>query len=258
MEIKVLGAHSLESRDTRHTCFLIDGALGLDAGSLASALSVEEQGQVSAVLLTHQHFDHIQDLPTLGLATLDLPKAIDVYGLPETLDAIHEHLLNWSIYPDLTGEMNGQPAKFRFNPVTAGADFRMLGYQVKAIPMDHPVPCVGFIVKADNGACAAFSGDTQGALMGFFQDSLSPQVLFVDVTFPNRLSQRAQFTGHQTPWMLREQLVAALAANLKPPRLIAVHLAPEHREQLADELSDLAAELGVDLVPAHDGMVATV
>ena len=255
MEIKVLGAHSLESRDTRHTCFLIDGALGLDAGSLASALSVEEQGQVSAVLLTHQHFDHIQDIPTLGLATLDLPKPIDVYGLPETLEAIREHLLNWSIYPDLTAEMNGQAPKYRFNPVAANEPFRVLGYQVKPIPVDHPVPSVGFIVKSDNGACAAFSGDTQGELMGFFQDSLSPQVLFVDVTFPNRLSQIAQLTGHQTPWMLRAQLVAAQAANLQPPRLVAVHLAPNHREQLADELSDVAAELGVDLVPAHEGLV---
>ena len=255
MEIKVLGAHSLESRDTRHTCFLIDGVLGLDAGSLASALTASEQTQVAAVLLTHQHFDHIRDIPTLGLATLDPPKAIDVYGLPETLEAIHEHLLNWSIYPDLTGELNGQPPKYRFNGITANEPFGVLSYQVKPIPVDHPVPCVGFIVKSDSGGCAAFSGDTQGELMGFFQDSLSPEVLFVDVTFPNRMYPMAQLTGHQTTWMLREQLVMALAADLEPPRMIAVHLAPAHREQVTDELADLAAELDIDLVPAHEGMV---
>ena len=65
MEIRVLGAHMLESRDTRHTCFLIDNVMALDAGSLASALTVSEQAKVAAVLLTHRHFDHIRDLPTL-------------------------------------------------------------------------------------------------------------------------------------------------------------------------------------------------
>ena len=258
MEIKVLGAHMLESRDTRHTCFLIDSVMALDAGSLASALTASEQAQVAAVLLTHRHFDHIQDLPTLGVATLDLPGAIDVYGLPETLDAIHKNILNGDMYPDLTGELNGQPPKYRFNGVAANEPFRALGYHVKPIPMEHPVPCVGYIVKSDSGACAAFSGDTQGALMGIFQDSLSPQVLFVDVTFPNRMYPRAQLTGHQTTWMLREQLLIALAASVEPPRLIAVHMAPDHREQVVGELADLAAELDVDLQPAHEGMVVAL
>ena len=258
MEIKVLGAHNLESRDTRHSCFLIDSVMAVDAGSLASALTPSEQAQVGAVLLTHRHFDHIRDLPTLGLATLDIPKAIDVYGLPETLDAVHKNILNGDIYPDLTGELNSQPPKYRFNGVAANETFRLPGYQVKPIPMDHPVPCVGFIVKSDSGACAAFSGDTQGEIMGFFQDSLTPEVLFVDVTFPNRMYPRAQLTGHQTPWMLREQLVMALAANLEPPRMIAVHLAPEHREQVAGELADLAAELGIDLVAAKEGMIVAL
>ena len=258
MEIKVLGAHMLESRDTRHTCFLIDSAMAVDAGSLASALTASEQAQVGAVLLTHGHFDHIRDLPTLGVANLDRPGSIDVYGLPETLDAIHKHILNGDIYPDLTGELNSQPPKYRFNCVAANEPFRVPGYQVKPIPMEHPVPCVGFIVKSDSGACAAFSGDTQGAIMGFFQDSLSPEVLFVDVTFPNRMYPRAQLTGHQTPWMLREQLVMALAASLEPPRIIAVHLAPDHREQVAVELADLAAELDVDVAVADEGMVVAL
>ena len=81
---------------------LVDGVLGLDAGSLASALSIEEQAQVLAVLLTHRHFDHIQGLPTLGLATLDQPRPIGVYSLPGTLDAVHKYLLNGDVYPDLT------------------------------------------------------------------------------------------------------------------------------------------------------------
>ena len=66
MEIKVPGAHMLESRDTRHTCFLIYEIIGLDAGSLASAFTLAEQLQIGAVLLTHRRFEHIQDLLAQG------------------------------------------------------------------------------------------------------------------------------------------------------------------------------------------------
>ena len=50
----------------------------------------------------------------------------------------------------------------------------------------------------------------------------------------------------------------ALAADLCPPRVVAVHLSPEHHEELVGELAVLAAELGVDLTPGHQGMVVAV
>ena len=43
-------------------------------------------------------------------------------------------------------------------------------------------------------------------------------------------------------------------SRMYPP----VHLAPGYRERLVGKLADLAAELGVDLVPGHEGMVAQV
>jgi len=258
VEVRVLGAYALASKDTQHTCLLIDGTLGLDSGSLASALSLEEQLRIEAVLLTHRHFDHIQGIPTLGVATLDQPRTIDVYSLQGTLDAVHEHLLNGDVYPDMTQPLNSGPAKFRFNPVEAMVPFRVLGYQVKPIPVPHVVPTVGFIVKSDSGSCIGYTGDAGGELLPFFQDSLGVQVLFVDVTFPNRSVELAKLTGHLTPWLLRAQLQTVLRANLPLPRIVPVHISPSHRDQVAAELSDLAAELGVDLTPAHDGMTVLV
>ena len=258
MEVRILGAHALESKDTQHTCLLVDGALGLDSGSLASALTLEEQLRIEAVLLTHRHFDHIQGIPTLGVATLNQPRTIDVYSLQGTLDAVHQHLLNGDVYPDMTRPLNSGPAKFRFNPVEALVPFRVLGYQVKPIPVPHAVPTIGFIVKSGSGSCIGYTGDAGGELLPFFQDSLGVQVLFVDVTFPSGSAELAKLTGHLTPWLLREQLETALRANLPLPRIVPVHLFPSHRDQVAVELSDLGAELGVDLIPAHDGMTLLV
>ena len=83
-------------------------------------------------------------------------------------------------------------------------------------------------------------------------------MLFVDVTFPNRSEELAKLTGHLTPWLLRAQLQMVLRANLPMPRIVAVHISPGHRDQVAAELSDLAAGLGVDLTQAHDGMTVLV
>ena len=69
MRVRVLGAHQLETRDTRLTSFLIDGVLAVDAGSLTSGLTLAEQETVAAILITHHHFDHCRDLLTFGLNT---------------------------------------------------------------------------------------------------------------------------------------------------------------------------------------------
>ena len=97
----------LESRDTRHTCFLIDRTLGLDPGSLPSALSAWELAQVTTILLTHQHYTTFRT-------------HLDVYRLPEILAAVHGHLLNCSVYPDLTepliSDLFGGPAPSNRTP----------------------------------------------------------------------------------------------------------------------------------------------
>ena len=258
VEIRVLRAHNLESRDTRHTCMLIDSVLGLDAGSLPSALSAQEQAQILAVLLTHQHLDHIQGISTPGLATLSQHRSIGLYSLPATLEALHTHLMNGDLYPDLTNQFNGGPPKFQFHPVEAQVPLRVLKYQVKPISVPHPVPSVGFIIKSDTGGCFAHTGDAGGEILPFLQDSMAAQVLFCDVTFPSSHGDLAHLTGHLTPWILREQLVAALRDNLRLPRAVAVHLSAEHREKVEEELGDLAAELGVDLAVAHEGMAVEV
>ncbi len=258
MEIRVLGAHQLETRHTRHSCFLIDGMLALDAGSLASALSAEEQAGVRAVLLTHRHFDHCRDIPTLGLVTLDDPTPIDVYGLPETLRAVHANLLNWTVYPDFTGKVTAAPPKFRCHTVEPWLAFGPLHYQVKPIPVPHPAPTVGYIVKSSSGGCIAYSADTGGDLLPFFQDQMSPQVFFVEVTFPDRLSDLAKATGHLTPPALRDQILAAMSANLGIPRMVAVHINPQYHDEVTAPLLEGKDELGVDLGPGHEDMKISV
>ena len=254
MKVRVLGAHKTESRHAKHTCFLIDGVLGLDAGSLASSLSAAEQGRVQAVLLTHQHFDHIRDLPTLGLSRVGDGKTIGLYGLAETNDAVHRHLLNWELYPDLTESLGQEPPKFKLNPVAPGKSFAAMGYDISPITVTHTVPNVGYVVRADSGRALAYTGDTDSDISAFFADDLAADVVFVEVTFPNRLADQADLTKHMTPAGLRSHLAHALSAGLQVPKLVVVHMSLEHQDEIVEQLASVAKELSIDLAPGYEDM----
>ena len=254
MEVRVLGAHNLETKETHHTCFLIDGVLAIDAGSLASTLGADEQRRVSTVLLTHLHFDHARDLPTLGLATIDEPTAIDVFSEQRTLDSVRAHLLDGEVYPDLTRGLNEGPPSFNFHALTEGERLSVLRYDVDPVRADHPVPTVGYIVSA-NGTRVGFSGDTGGKLLSFFTHERAPQVLFVDVTFPDRLAERARRSKHLTPSTLQRELAEALEAGVKLPRIVPVHRSLAHESEVLKELALVESALGVELEPGYENMV---
>jgi phosphoribosyl 1,2-cyclic phosphodiesterase len=67
MEIRILGAHNVESANTRLTSVLVDGVLAMDAGALTSSLTFAEQEKVSSILLTHCHYDHVRDVAAIAL-----------------------------------------------------------------------------------------------------------------------------------------------------------------------------------------------
>ena len=255
MQIRALGVHKLETAQTKHTCFLIDGVLGVDAGSIASSLSLAELKQLNALLLTHQHFDHIRDIPTIGLAAFDEPNTIDLYAISETLNVVHTNLLNGNVYPDFTKPLRGGSPKFRFNPVQPDTSFNVLDYKVRAIPMPHSAPTVGYRIASPAGEHFAYTGDTGGNLLPFLDSDSEPNILFLEVSFPDRWSELASNTGHLTPASLRSQLQEALSGGLNLPKMVAVHLDPESRDELEDGISAVAVDLGVDLTTGHDGML---
>ena len=255
MEVQVVGAHNLEIGKDRHTCCVIDGVLGIDAGSLVSALNADAVSRVRTILLTHEHFDHTRDVPMMVLAILDSPQVIEIFGLRGTLESVRRHLMDGELYPDLTTSLNNAPPKCRFVPIVPQLAFQVLDYQAKAISMLHPVPAVGYIVKSSSGGCIAFTGDTGGELMAILQDELAPKLLFVDVTFPNRLESRAKLTGHLTPGLLGQQLSAALQQNVRLPTIVPVHLSAQHEQEIWRDLAAIGSALRITLSPGREGQV---
>lgn len=253
MRIRVLGAHNLETADTRHTCFLVNENLAIDAGSLMTSLSSEEKDSLTAVLLTHRHFDHLRDLPSLGLATQDNGITVGLYGLSETLDALSSHLMDGLLYPNFMQRPTLEHPKYRLNSVASEQVFTVAGLDAKAIAVPHSAPAVGFILRSDRGAIA-FTGDTGGGLEPFLLDSFKPSLLFVEVTFSSVEEDRARNAGHLTPSLLRGELAAALGRGTSIPRIIAVHMDQRHEGAIRRELVEVSADLGVEIIPATEDM----
>tara|TARA_Y100000310_G_scaffold215713_1_gene216645 strand:+ start:381 stop:644 length:264 start_codon:yes stop_codon:yes gene_type:complete len=87
MKIQILGAHICESQTSKLTSLLIDDVLAIDAGGLTSSLSFEAQQKIKAILLTHQHYDHIRDIPTIAVnrflhETLSISTPIRPFMMP--------------------------------------------------------------------------------------------------------------------------------------------------------------------------------
>ena len=255
MQVRIVGAHSLDSKHAHHNCFLIDGHVAVDAGSIMSALAADEQERIEAVLLTHHHFDHCRDLPTLALDSRDAGRTVQVYGEPPALRVTNAQLLDGRIYVDATrAPKPGVSPPLSLRPFAVDETHEVLGYRVSAVRVDHPVPTMGYIVS-DGGLSVGFSGDTGGALMNFFAHPTPPDVLLIDVKWPERMRAVAEASGHMTPGMLREEVLAAKEAGVALPKLLAVHRSLREEPELLRELAALQAELNVDLEPGYEDMV---
>ena len=255
MQVRIIGAHSLDSKHAHHNCFLIDGCIAVDAGSIMSALAADEQERIEAVLLTHHHFDHCRDLPTLALNMRDAGRTVQVHGEPPALRTTNAHLLDGRIYTDATRAPEpGVSPPLSLRPFAVDETREVLGYSVSAVRVDHPVPTMGYIVSA-GALSVGFSGDTAGALMGFFTHPTPPDVLLIDVKWPERMRAEAEASRHMTPGMLREELLAAKEAGVALPKLLAVHRSLREEPELLRELAALQTELNVDLEPGYEDMV---
>ena len=145
MNIRILGAHNSESQTTGCVCFLIDNTLAVDAGSLTSNLSILNQQKLTAILLTHQHYDHIRDIPGIALNLSLRGASIDVYSTNKVRATIETHLLNGKVYPEFQKLPVTKPT-INLNAVKPYEPQIIDGHSILAIPVNHGDATVGLNV----------------------------------------------------------------------------------------------------------------
>lgn len=247
MQIRFLGAHNTETQTARLPGVLIDNRLALDAGSLTSALSLEEQLKLDAILLTHGHFDHIRDIPVIAMNCFLNNTGTRVYGSAAVRQALADYILNGEIY----SRFLEKPA-LDFRVIEPFKPFAIGEYRITAIPVNHSVPAVGFYITFHDRKLF-YSGDTGPGLESCWK-LISPDILIIEVTASNRWEDFGHQSQHLTPDILRRELLSFQNIRHYLPRVIIQHLNPFLEADIRVEIEQVARELKADITLAYESL----
>lgn len=242
MKLQVLGCHGGELPSCRTTCFLVDEVLALDAGALTSTLSLEQLAKVDDILIGHSHFDHTKDLPLLADLVIGLrDKPVTIHASRECAKVLRENMFNNALWPDFTRIPNKKDPVLRIKTFRAGSTFEVGPYTVRSVPVHHPVESCGFIVSKGRTSMA-ISGDTgpTDKLWKALNETANLKALLVETSFPNRLQELADLSGHLTPNTLESEL---RKFERNGASTFVYHLKPAFVAQLKKELSGLPVEV---------------
>ena len=75
----------------------------------------------------------------------------------------------------------------------------------------------------------------------------------MDLTFPNKLCDTAKNSSHMCPSTLKEELIEFHKTKGYYPRIILTHLTPKFKEEIKNEVKDIAEELKLSIDIASKG-----
>lgn len=239
MKVKVLGCSGSEAVGRMPPGFLVNDVLMLDGGTITEALSIEAQSRITDILISHTHLDHIKSVLFLADNIIGrVKKPVNIRAIPKVIDAIRKHLMNDLIWPDFTRIPTAKNPVLTYAPLPLGRTVTVAGLKVKSIPMNHPVPSVGFLVS-DGKSSFLYSADTGPNKLLWKEAARAKNLkgIIVDTSFPNSLDGIATLSGHFTPGQLHRDLTKARVGNDAP--IYIYHVKPVHENTVIRELKGL-------------------
>jgi phosphoribosyl 1,2-cyclic phosphodiesterase len=251
MKVTVLGAHNCESLATRLTTLLIDDLIAIDAGALTTTLSIPAQRSLRALFITHQHYDHIKDVPTLAFNFAMAWKTIDIYSTPPVLAAL-KLIFDNRLYPNFFEFPNDRPS-INFTTLEPYQVTETSGYRVLPLPVNHSTDTVGYQITAPDGHTVFYTGDT-GPGLAHLWPVVSPELFITEVSASDRFREIYERRRHLTPSLLRQELASLKEAKGKLPQVLIIHTNPELEAETAAEIAAVARDLGHPIRIGYEGM----
>lgn len=238
MKIEILGCSGGMGANQHTTCIRIDGDTLIDAGTGLGSLTQGELARIKQIFLTHAHLDHICFLPLLIDNLFDkLDQPIEVYALAEVIDTVHQHIFNWSIWPDFTMLPDREKPVLRFNTITPWQTIDTGALRLLPFPSDHVVPTCGYQVNKAGSPSFVFTSDTtySPSIIAHLNRLDPIHTLMVECAMPDDMEKLAKLSKHLTPSMLA-QLLDELTH--RPEHVWISHLKPSYTRQIIGELRE--------------------
>jgi cAMP phosphodiesterase len=240
MLVRLLPSHGREPlRLQPFTTFLIDGKVALDGGSVGIGLAPDEQLRVGHVLVSHTHADHTASLPIFVAEVYPfLEKPIVIHGTEAVIRSLKRDVFNERIWPDFhrIALASARGSALRYHACRFGRPFQVDGLRCTAVPVNHTVDTSGFLIE-DGKSAVLFSSDTTTTdqFWRVANRSKKLRAIYVDVSYPSRMEALARRSRHFTP----SALIADLKKLKRDVPVLAVHLKPALRDEVASEIESL-------------------
>ena len=241
MKIRVLGCYGGQLPGRNNTALLLNGDTLIDAGTVATAVTLGEQQKIRNVLLSHAHADHTGALPFFAVnAASNKGKGINVYGSAFTVAAVKKYLMNGVIWPDFSAINNSGGNKIlNYNILKPGKWYKAGRYRVKIVPVKHTIPTHGFILGEGN-KYIVYSGDTKNS-DAIWKEAKKLghrlKAVFIEVAFSDKAGSQADSSCHLVPETARAQL-KKLGDRVKP-KVFAYHMKPVYLDEIKAELKKI-------------------
>lgn len=226
MKVRILGCHGSVAPEYETSCYFINDRFLIDAGSLCSSLSLQEQQNISDILITHPHMDHIKDLCFLLENTQgQLQESVTVYSSPGILNALQTHVFNNIIWPDFSKiplEANSDTFMLKLVPIVE--DVELGGVKISMFKVNRSTEAVGYLIDDGEGQLI-FTGDTGpcATIWEIANRCSRLKAIFTHVSYPSDMKTLAEFFGHFTLEQLLRDMqqfkssqIPIYVGNLKP------------------------------------------
>ena len=238
MRIRVLGCSGGIGGGLRTTSFLVDTDVLIDAGTGVGDLSLEQLARIDHIFVSHSHLDHVASIPFLVDTVCWMrERPITVYGTRETLDILRAHLFNWKLWPDFTQIPDATRPSMVYREIVTGETIELGARRFTAIPANHTVPAVGYVLETAQGALV-YSGDTgpNEALWNAVNHTPNLKYLIIETAFSNKEREIAIASKHLCP----DMLAAELAKMIATPEVFITHLKPGEGALTMKEIGNAA------------------
>ncbi len=253
VQVQVLGCSGGIGAGLKTTCLRVNETILIDAGTGLESLDLEAMLGLRHLFITHAHLDHICCLPLMMSTLYDrMRQPLQVHASRSVIDALRQHIFNWTIWPDYTQLPTPETSLLRFEELSPGQQLTLDGLTISALAVNHPTPTQGYLLEDADGAIA-FSGDT--ASSPSFLSTLAAvndlQHLLMDVSFPSDQQPIADASGHYTPAALKRDL-DRWPADRPLPQLHISHLKPGFETAVMDECQQLFGHWSVQRLACGD------
>ena len=209
------------------------GEMIIDAGpELRMQLVRERATLIRAAIFTHSHADHIMGIDDLRIFGFQLDDSVPLY-CEEVVEQQIRQTFSYAFSDPSTHAHKYAAPRLRFERITEGQDFSLLGLNVRTIRLKHgELPILGFRIGN-----VAFCTD-----VSTIPADSREQLKNLDVLVLNTLRHKPH------PTHLHLDAALNLIRQLQPRQAYLTHMSHEL------DYDELLKELPANVAPAYDGL----